>query len=576
MPITPLRGKPKPRPWVVYDFEWYPRTYVFRLAGLYDGRRYRSFDSLPAFLAACCMYPDGTIFFAHAGGIADVTFVVHHIMSLSGKGIQLDLRFSGSSAVMCQLSWRGKSWVFADSFALMRDSLARIAASFGEAKGCPDYHCPTCSHPAGEPCIFHAPIEILREYNEHDCVLLHRALTRFERELLDLGGEMMMTVASCGMRLFRRRYLQAPIVTSDAGNVAGESAYYASRVEVFRPLGGAGVRHYDINSSFPSSMAAGPLPGALVEVCRKLPREGCYLADVTLRMPPTYLPSIPVRIGGRIYHPTGTWRGWYSAPDIAAVQEHGEILDVHAVHVHEPRTELRDYALALWARRKSEIDPFRKLCWKYLLNCLYGKFAERSEKQRIEIHGPTHCTHTPAHEHDDCMTMIAPGIRAIREVVEVKHRHFPFSATITARSRQLLHRYLADAAREGAIYYTDTDSVFCDTELPESSELGGLKLESTIQDSAEFLAPKLYREDGIVRAKGFPGLGVDGFETLKRGGTYHYPHMYRLRTMLRLGLPPSEHEDHKTLHEHAPKRRPFAGGTLPWEIDELRATVEAS
>jgi hypothetical protein len=62
------------------------------------------------------------------------------------------------------------------------------------------------------------------------------------------------------------------------------------------------------------------------------------------------------------------------------------------------------------------------------------------------------------------------------------------------------------------LYYTDTDSVFTTRKLPETTELGGLKLEYTLTE-AIFLLPKTYAGRGPAIEK----TVMKGFEKKKLG-----------------------------------------------------------
>jgi hypothetical protein len=582
--LTPLSKPVKIMKFQTYDLEWIPQTYQLRLVGTYDGLTgtYRHFKSVEDFLTDHVFKtPSGTKFFAHAGGLADVQFIVTEIMSWNDPSIHLTATFSGSSAICVNLTRGKKTWTFLDSYWLLRDSLAKIGKSIGLEKGGTEYRCSAgCNHPAELKCIFFAPYSVLRDYNELDCRILWEAISRFQEELLDMGGELKPTIASCAMTLFRRRFLTREIVTDPKINEIAREAYIASRVEVIRPRCGE-ANYYDINSSFPYSMTF-PQAGSRICIQKRRPEnEGAiYLARAKVKVLETFLPPLGYRTGGKIYFPCGTWEGWFTDCDLELLErEGGNILGISECHVFEAFTDLANYAETIYSQRKIETNEFRRLLWKYLLNSLYGKFAEQGEKEKVVV-DPTslHCPH-PGRIHDvngrgECMRMITPRIWSVREERKLVHEHVPVAARITALSRRWLYERMCEGERLGEIYYSDTDSVVTTADLPVSNDLGALKLEKVVSEGL-FLAPKFYRIGEEVRSKGFTRLNRDQFDRLVNDpdGGIEISRMARLKEMMNSGeIRPYDKEFVKRLRldENRPKRC-WAGinETRPWTIREL-------
>ncbi len=257
MPLSPIRKEGVRKRFKTYDLEWYPDTYVTRLVGCYDGEQYDGYegrDGIKSFLNAELVPENsGTVYFAHAGGLADVQFILEEVWKPEhSRGVQIEAAFSGSSAIIVQVERAGSVWTFADSYWLLKDRLEKIGDSLGQKK-LNDYVCPgsfeitradgkpaterSCGHRIrrdSPTCIFWAPMPILKTYNEMDNKILWLGINRLQDELLELGGELKMTVASCAMRLFRGRFLQREIKTSAKVNRCAREAYVASRVEVFK------------------------------------------------------------------------------------------------------------------------------------------------------------------------------------------------------------------------------------------------------------------------------------------------------------------------------------------------------
>lgn len=273
--LSRIRSKRKKRKFIVYDLEWIPSKLEVRLIGTYDGQKYRAYYTVDDFIDGMLVWQNHEKwFYAHYGGMADSQFILQALTARAKKdGFQIDASFSGSSAIIINVKKGSYSWHFVDSFWLLRDRLAKIGEAVGLEKLGEDYACenfPNCDpshveateekylepcrcghtfrdHPRGQKprggaseaamklrpceregcdcaefdgedayplCVFTAPMSKLKVYNERDCVILYRAIEQFERTLLYLGGQLQMTIASCAMHLFRRKYLGENIPTS--------------------------------------------------------------------------------------------------------------------------------------------------------------------------------------------------------------------------------------------------------------------------------------------------------------------------------------------------------------------------
>lgn len=608
--LLPVHSKPVTRRFLVYDLEWIPGTMELRICGVYDGKRYRCYRSIEAFLdGELTSHNRGAWFYAHAGGMADLLFVFETI--LERRGYEVTASFSGSSAIIVKVK-RGKNcWWFIDSYWLFRDKLRNIAKSVGMEKGgIDDSQDDELSDREWEAkqqerreWYATVPLTELIDYNHGDCKILWTAIDRFETALLDWGSVLMKTVASCGMQLFRRRFLKEPIETSSIVNEKAIEAYTASRVEVFN-------RHvidsyyYDINSSFPHAMTF-PCPGTILGTLQgRLPRrtDTLYLADCEIEVSEQYAPPLPRKIERKVFFPIGRWRSWFSNIDLDLLQrEEGKIVRVHESIGFAPFTALRDYSLTIYEHRKNSKDEFQRLVDKYLLNCLYGKFAESPYKEALLIDPPP-CN---ACGYVDCrcrraplLRQLLPGVWLRESIVPVPHRHVPISTHITAIARRTIYDYMTSRSR---FDYCDTDGFSCPDIISTGKALGDLKLEKIIgapigaegfskappmeTDGAEFVHPKVYQMRGqvlqadgswkrqtISRAKGFSRMNAERWMRLREGDEIHYERMRRIRELYRSGSTrPQEQTIIKRLSKlNVPKRFTYPdGSTRPWSIEEL-------
>jgi DNA polymerase type B, organellar and viral len=566
--IEPLNGAPRTHNFIVYDLEWWPGTYELRMIGVYDTRKgYRYYRTVKEFFAKELTGANTSRrFYAHFGGSSDVLFLLDYALNNS-PDLQIDAIFAGSSAVILKIKKsQKKHWTFIDSGFLIRRPLKDIGNWIGLEKGNKDV-------------IYSEDFAELRDYNERDCRILYEAIEKLQRQVNNLGGELRCTLASTALDIFRRQFLRRRIATSKELNAQARNAYIASRVEVFEKECPEG-EYYDINSSFPSSMTH-PQPADVKNRLKRLPNDDPYLADLTVSIPHIYLPPLPYRsCDGRLLFPTGSWRGLFDKADVELLlQTGGKIETLHEVTSFHSFTELGDYARTLY-EYKNRATGYEKEVWKLLLNALYGKFGERSDKRQIVIRpDDTRCKHNPVCSSEyPCIELIAPNIYSIRIDKDVAHAHVPISVHITALSRSLLYNSLAKCRR---VFYCDTDSIVCSRsdKLPTSTSLGALKHEYSVRDG-QFLAPKLYtfaKPDGtrIVRAKGFSRLDYDGFCKLAEGKDHVITRMARIREGLGTDgtFAPRDVTIPKHVYLKNTKRRFLPSGqSEPWRVSELLAS----
>ena len=590
MSLTRYRGKRLAVRFLTYDLEWYPHTFEERLVGVFDGKRYRSYPTTLEFLRNELTKKNrGKIFFAHAGGLADAQFILKEFIKRQNPGYKLTATFSGSSAVIIRISNGRNSWTFCDSLWLLKAGLSKIGRSLGLEKGGADYFCsnfPNCSHPlkkdGGPSCIFYSPIPILRDYNALDCRILYTAIMRLQDELLALGGLLMPTIASSALMLFRCAFLERDIDTDHRLNEKMRESYIASRVEVIQAECGE-ADYYDINSSFPFSMTE-KLPAAFLGESKTWDEHRpTDIIKATVTIPKMHIPPIPVRIQTkgyrRVFFPTGTFTRWMTTPDVRMVLNSGGTIErIHKVYRFDEFHEMGNYVQAVYEMRRRTDDPFSRIVYKLLMNSLYGKFGESSDKQKVLIN--------PKRKPKNATPGLIKGVWFVDEVVNVAHAHVPIAAHITANSRGLITEYLQESDNA---YYCDTDSIVTTSSFETGDKLGELKHEKHIE-SGTFLAPKLYRlfPGPEIRAKGFPKLSDDEFSRLKEGGSVEVERMIRIRENLRLGITqPREEKTRKRTLSHLPqdrlrelgvperlalrpKRAPEKGGsTRAWDVGEL-------
>ena len=599
MAITVIKRKVKTRKIVTYDMEWTPGTPTYgmpsklnnvRLIGAFDDEKgYRSYRTVRDFLKAELNSDNrGRWFYAHAGGLADVQFVLEEIWQINKEFnrcvFEVSASFSGSSAIIVHVKFKGSKAVyhFIDSFWLMRTSLANIGKWVGLEKGAAEKR---RTNEEAKEYYTNAPIEDLREYNKRDCEILYKAISNFEDVLLDMGSQLQMTQASSAMQLFRRSYLEFDIPTTEYSNEVARKSYFASRVEPFTRRCSK-ANYFDINSSFPYAMTK-PCPGALIKLDKNISSLGdddvIFIAQCEIEVPDSYITSMPYRANDRVFFPSGRWKAWVTSVDLdLLLQEGGRLLKVFEVHHFQPFYDLAGYAKDIYAKR-GQAEGFEREVYKILANSLYGKFAESAEKVEMIIDPPREILERMS-EDDELM----PGIFLVEKTAPVAHVHVPISSHITAFARRRLFEFIGVCKD---VFYCDTDGFATTEELQTSAELGDIKLEKLIE-KGHFVQAKLYHlvgtddkgqplgtvdnvtgeHEGMIKAKGFSRLNYGQFSELLEGKEIQFERMARLKDLYRRGeTQPEEIMVKKRLNPNTiPKRFTYPDGqTRPWTVDEI-------
>lgn len=583
-----------PRPFLTYDFEWFPETpetvanrtaYKIRIASAYDPQKDKAFsfahsdfddprpiksaDPVDAFIKALLVPRySGFRFYAHWGGISDTLYLFRKIYDLN---LPTKIVVNGSAAAIITVNrcsrdcrvpkckHRKYDWTFVDSSFTFRFGLARLAELMGLRKG----------GDAGTSWNTQNDRE-LTDYNYLDNFILSEAITKVQSTVNDMGANLGLTMSATSIDLFRRRYLKDSIATPKEANDFAKLSYYASRVEPYKFQMKSG-HSYDVNSSFVFSMTH-TLPGSpLFESHGKLPddMQGMWIADCDVEVPEMYLPPLPYRSprDGRIFFPTGKWSSVFTSVDLELALSVGcKVGAVRRVIHYESREDLKSFAEDVYAKRMASADKFSYTVYKLTGNGAYGKFGESEEKVEYlmrplstfcDIHykivrGAPFCRAHGAigckvcHAACGCMTLVSPGVWRFNSLREIQHRHTQIVAFITSIARRTL--YQGQYTYQDYLHYSDTDCLHLSGkigELPrygslshmpvDGKLLGGFKHEGERRNMS-YAAPKIYGgEDGngdpILHAKGFR-VGGKTFDIEKGREVYGPKAVERFRAII--------------------------------------------
>lgn len=407
--------------------------------------------------------------------------------------------------------------------------------------------------------------EELLIYNKRDCEVSKKFMDFLQKGYYDeIGGELKITIASISMNLFQRKYLRFPI--RHECNYLNESeesfkefifsGYYGGRTEVFtrgkiESNDDNKYNVYDINSLYPSVMVQEyPNPSSIKKVANPNVFFFKYMgmSEVTIFCPKMKYPYLPYR-DEKLLFPTGTFRGVYTHFELEKAIELGyKVLKVHKQYIYTKGFyPFKKYVEDIYSKRlelKKKGDPL-ELLYKLNLNTLYGKFAmkHKSEMEFIDLDNEEEEKRKEIIFGDSEKKLFLNENGIGFQVQELKADNsfiIPiFSAYTTAYARDKIYHYIS---KYNALY-CDTDSILTSTPIPETYDLGGMKVEYDVL-SGILVKPKMYMYETpnkcVVRLKGVPTRTKQVFNNILIGRPITYDKFTKIRESLRRGFAPNE------------------------------------
>lgn len=486
----------------------------FLMMGFYDGKEYYPFwqgefrDFMKLFLSR--KYRGWTCF-AHNGRKFDFQFVV----DLLDKMPEYSLEFivQGGIVELGVTDKHGDKWYFKDSLRILKGSLDAVTRDFGvehqklveiDSRNLEKYE-----------------RSVVVKYNRHDCLGLYEAIQKYVAVLRPMNIPIKSTIASQAIMAFRTT-MKAPIpqLNRTIENFV-RMGYCGGRVDIFRMHCNSPINIYDVNSLYPSVMAANPMPVGRPVMVTEMDDKCFGFYHVHVKVPVNlHIPPLPVKVKHKLIFPVGKLTGVFSTPELRMAESMGCTFEINRGFEFRQEPIFEDFVKTFYKKKQESVGAAR-FTWKSILNAAYGKFAQGRTKniyyrlpegESIEGHAIYDEEHRICvREKESRAGFIIPSI----------------SSAVTSYSRVALMKLLTSV--KGTVYYCDTDSLATDAEITESDELGGLKLEHT-GDKSSFVLPKLYalkndkKNDGrdLIRAKGFhrdfaSKLVYDDFEDALRG-----------------------------------------------------------
>lgn len=501
-----------------FDIEGINWVYPISI-GFYDGYDYHDFlrkdeddDIIWRFLTFVRQYK-GIKLFAHCASRYDNLFILH---ALCEHKEPLSLE-----AGMAKLKWHGPDIVFEDSYLLAPMKLAKLNKMLGvEAKG-------EWNHEETvKPWEMGDKLSTFRTYQKTDCITLSESMSKLCGEVVKaFGVEPSMTLATTAVKTISKAFFDLNQVdNSEYVEEFVRAATYGARNEIYRRYG-ENIHHFDVHDMYTSCY---DVPVPVSELRWAKPNlDTASVVEAHVKIPTdVYIGPLPVRTADRrLIFPNGELPlSWWDAREVRnAVEKFNADVIVRRQLEADELPVLTSFGSYMSSLRNG--DSALSKYWKLFGVAPSGKFGQSRWRETTR--------HASAIKDFTGAVPIDKNELYFRKIEYIKGRSPYIKPALTMRIRaeaRIRHLdYLLTAKQNGSIYYTDTDSVFCDHEFPiiEKPKSGELAYLGKI-DRGYFVRQKLYgmiiKGALIQKSAGYSDLKLTekNFRDLLEGGTVKF------------------------------------------------------
>lgn len=496
---------------------------VAYLCGVWDGQTFfhaRGDDCMRVFIKKYISHKyRGNIFYAHFGSMFDFPLLLQELQDRPDLNIYPITK--GSKIIKLTISDKyDHNWYFHDSSALLNFSLSELTKTFKVTHKKLDVLKKTEDYDKRLYELYKKNPKQIIEYLMHDCMGLFEVLLGFKQKMLDIGGDLGLTIASTSLKTFKRGYQRNVLMMCDR-NINDElrNAYFGGRTEIFRmyapEIKGKYYYYYDINSLYPFVMHEYDYPISKPQIImlpdKKIFMENEGITNAKIKSPDKlYIPILPSKIklkqDTKLMFVLGEYDGWWDNALLRKAKELGYDISPKKSYIFKTDYIFRDFVKHFYSIKENSKDKTPMyLISKLLMNSLYGKFGQRQDSEFM-IKDPK-----PDENEYEIIDYVDLDTGWVKVKQESKGKSFlpQISIHVTAMAQLKLYDALEKILdKDYKIYYCDTDSITTDYEnMPVSKKLGDFKREK-ILSSGIFLLPKTYKiidnkRKTEVRAKGF-------------------------------------------------------------------------
>jgi DNA polymerase type B, organellar and viral len=421
-----------------------------------------------------------------------------------------------------QLSWKDNKFIFKDSLRVFPVSLKDLCGLFGVDGKLHPYN------PLYKKIELFENMELLKnfiEYSKQDSICLLEALNKAQNIYIneyEVDIATILSTSTLSLKIFRQGFLKTNIqmLTNKLDSIIRLS-YIGGSTDYFLKYG-ENLKHYDVNSLYPKAML-NPMPMEFLgeSYGNELKLDNVFgFAEARITTSDNIeIPLLPYKYKNETIHPIGSWIGLYFTEELKTIQKYGYKVELIKVYNFSKEYIFNDYIKHFYNIKKFATGPLRFIA-KMHLNQLYGYFGRK--KTLIETKNiyknqlsKYYCLHTIFAEieiNKDISTILMSSNLDYSLVNEIKKEtkaelksnfrmvksHVGIASAVTSYARIEMMELKMLLIRLGIkLYYTDTDSIFVDKELPEyliGKELGQLKdeLNGKVIKKGYFLGIKKY------------------------------------------------------------------------------------
>ena len=361
-----------------------------------------------------------------------------------------------------------------------------------------------------------------------------------------------ISISGLAVRLFLKDFYKVNIANISKSSIYKDirQAYYGGITEVYKPYG-TNFFYYDVNSLYPY-VALQDMPGL---ICSKLSlfedyeNIDMFFGFFSCRSQTPldgYLGLLPIRTnGGGLIFPLGQWEGWYFSEQLKFAKQHGYKIKVLIGYTFDRVPDVfTDYINKVYPIKSNTTNKSQKAMAKSLLNNLLGRFGINMDKPITELlsreaferkmlmhkimsykdisEDKVLVSYVPKLDYD---IITSHGLDFMKFVNKYKDREIQtlsatsvvISVAVTAYARIHITKLKLQIRKKGGkIYYSDTDSIVTNLELPKylvnPNILGLLKLEHVLNEGI-FISNKIYwlsdvKGNFLIIAKGIKSDSV--------------------------------------------------------------------
>jgi hypothetical protein len=497
---------------LTFDVEGYRDFYKDRmvayLCGVWDGNFFMPFRGdrcMKEFIDRYITHRyRGNIFYAHFGSLFDFPMLLQELQDRPDLNIYPITK--GSKIIKLTLKDdNDHQWYFHDSSALLNFSLAELTKTFKVSHKKLEVVKKDGNYDKKLYELYKKNPKLVIEYLMHDCKGLYEVIFGFKQKMLDIGGDLGLTIASTSLKTFKRGYQKNVLMMCDRPiNDELRNAYFGGRTEIFRmyapEIKGKYYFYYDINSLYPFVMHENDFPVSKPQVIVSpddkvyLENEGITKAHV-VTPDKLYVPVLPTKIklktDTKLMFVLGSYDGWWDNALLRKAKELGYRITPQKSYIFQTDYIFKDFVEHFYSiKENSDSNTPMYLIAKLLMNSLYGKFGQRQDSEFM-IKDPK-----PDEDEYEIIDYVDLDTGWVKVKQESKGKSFlpQISIHVTAMAQLKLLSAIEYILDKGYyVYYCDTDSITTDyPNMPVSKKLGDFKREKLLH-SAIFLLPKTYK-----------------------------------------------------------------------------------